>query len=195
MDGIYVSSDVRPQSGVQPVSATPADQSEGDVTSAPVPVTDGLIDAILARLATVPPERGGALLAAGGLVHLLVEDSSARYSRTSWDISTALSVTVGEIEAAGHGTLAGTVHTHPAGVPEPSSTDIATTRDALGLNPHLGELLIAIVTGSGARWSLSPLISPPPVSRSPRPRVSCRGAGRGPAGRRGRGPSCPPSSR
>ena len=66
------------------------------------------------------PERGGALLAAGGLVHLLVEDSSARYSRTSWDISTALSVTVGEIEAAGHGTLAGTVHTHPAGVPEPS---------------------------------------------------------------------------
>ena len=123
-----------------------AGQSEGDVTSAPVRVTDGLIDAILARLATIPPERGGALLAAGGLVHLLVEDSSARYSRTSWDISAALSATVGEIEAAGHGTLAGTVHTHPSGVPEPSSADIATTRDALGLNPHLGELLIAIVT-------------------------------------------------
>ena len=146
MDGIYVGSDVGPQSRVQPVSAMPTGQSEGDVTSAPVRVTDGLIDAILARLAAVPPERGGALLATGGLVHLLVEDSSARYSRTSWDISTALSVTVGEIEAAGHGTLAGTVHTHPAGVPEPSSTDIATTRDALGLNPHLGELLIAIVT-------------------------------------------------
>jgi len=146
MDGIYVSSDVGPQSGVQPVSVMPTGQSEGDVTGAPVRITDGLVDAILARLATVPPERGGALLAAGGLVHLLVEDSSARYSRTSWDISTALSATVGEIEAAGHGTLAGTVHTHPPGVPEPSSTDIATTRDALGLNPHLGELVIAIVT-------------------------------------------------
>lgn len=128
------------------MNAMPTGQYEWDVTSAPVRVTDGLIDAILARLATVPPERGGALLAAGGLVHLLVEDSSARYSRTSWDISIALSAAVGEIEAAGHGTLAGTVHTHPAGVPEPSSTDIATTRDALGLNPHLGELLIAILT-------------------------------------------------
>ncbi len=146
MDGIYVSLDVGPQSGVQPVSAMPTGQSEGDVTGAPVRVTDGLIDAILARLVTVPPERGGALLTAGGLVHLLVEDSSARYSQTSWDISTALSATVGEIEAAGHGTLAGLVHTHPPGIPEPSSTDIATTRDALGLNPHLGELLIAIVT-------------------------------------------------
>ena len=146
MDGIYVGSDVGPQAGVQPVSDMLASQSEGDVTSAPVRVTDGLIDAILARLATISPERGGALLAAGGLVHLLVEDSSARYSRTSWDISAALSATVGEIEAAGHGTLAGTVHTHPPGVPEPSSADIATTRDALRLNPHLGELLIAIVT-------------------------------------------------
>ena len=124
----------------------PTGRSEGDVTGAPVRVTDGLIDAILARLVTVPPERGGALLTAGGLVHLLVEDSSARYSQTSWDISTALSATVGEIEAAGHGTLAGLVHTHPPGIPEPSSTDVATTRDALGLNPHLGELLIAIVT-------------------------------------------------
>ena len=141
MDGIYVGSDVGPQPGVQPVSGMPA----GDVTGAPARVTDGLIDAILGRC-DGSPERGGALLATGGLVHLLVEDSSARYSRTSWDISAALSATVGEIEAAGHGTLAGTVHTHPAGVPDPSGTDIATTRDALGLNPHLDELLIAIVT-------------------------------------------------
>ena len=146
MGGIYVGLDVGAQPGVQPVSAMPTGQFEGDVTGAPVRVTDGLIDAILGRLAMVPPERGGALLAVGGLLHLLVEDSSARYSQTTWDISAALSATVGEIEAAGHGTLAGTVHTHPAGVPEPSSTDIAITRDALGLNPHLGELLIAIVT-------------------------------------------------
>ena len=86
-----------------------------------------------------------------GLVHVLVEDTSARYSRTGWDISAALSATVGEIEAAGHGTLAGTVHTHPAGVPDPSCTDIATTRDALGLNPHLDEQLIAIVTDGTPR--------------------------------------------
>ena len=69
---------------------------------------------------------------------------------------------MGEIEAAGHGTLAGTVHTHPAGIPEPSSTDIATTRDALGLNPHLGELLIAIVTEGTPREHDLPVGSRPP---------------------------------
>jgi molybdopterin/thiamine biosynthesis adenylyltransferase len=38
------------------------------------------------------------------------------------------------------------VHTHPAGIPDPSGTDIATTCDALELNPHLSGLVIAIVT-------------------------------------------------
>jgi molybdopterin/thiamine biosynthesis adenylyltransferase/proteasome lid subunit RPN8/RPN11 len=126
-------------------------QDKADLTSAPIRATDGLVGAILGRLAAVPPERGAALLATGGLIHLLVEDTSARYSRASWDISAALSETVAEIEAAGHGTLAGTVHTHPAGVPDPSGTDIATTRDALELNPHLGWLVIAIVTKGAPR--------------------------------------------
>ena len=93
-------------------------------------------------------------MAAGGLIHLLVEDTSARCSRASWDISAALSQTVGEIEAAGNGTLAGTVHTHPAGIPDPSGPDVATTRDALELNPHLGRLVIAVVT-KGARASMT----------------------------------------
>jgi molybdopterin/thiamine biosynthesis adenylyltransferase len=133
------------------VTTTPTDQGKADLTIAPVRVTDGLVGAILGQLAAVPPERGAALLATGGLVHLLVEDTSARYSRASWDISVELSATVGEIEAAGHGTLAGTVHTHPAGIPDPSGTDIATTRDALELNPHLGELVIAVVTEGAPR--------------------------------------------
>ena len=128
------------------MNAMPANECTLDPYTAPVRVTDGLVDAIHSRLAAVPPERGAALMAIGGLVHLLVEDTSARYSRASWDISAALSATVGELEAAGHGTLAGTVHTHPAGVPDPSGTDIATTRDALRLNPHLSELVIAVVT-------------------------------------------------
>ncbi len=128
------------------MTAVPVAHGAADLTIAPVRVTDGLVDGVRARLAAVPPERGAALLAVGGLVHLLVEDTSARYSRASWDISAALSATVGQLEAAGHGILAGTVHTHPAGVPDPSSTDIATTRDALRLNPHLDELVVAVVT-------------------------------------------------
>jgi molybdopterin/thiamine biosynthesis adenylyltransferase len=133
------------------VTATSVGQDKADLTVAPVRVTDGLVDAIRGRLAAVAPERGAALLAAGGLNHLLVEDTSARYSLASWDISAALSETVGQIEAAGHGTLAGTVHTHPAGIPDPSGTDIATTRHAMKLNPHLGELVIAVVTEGSPR--------------------------------------------
>ena len=129
----------------------PPGQENSDLTIAPIRVTDGLVSAILGRLAAVPPERGAALVAAGGLIHLLVEDTSARCSRASWDISAALSQTVGEIEAAGNGTLAGTVHTHPAGIPDPSGTDVATTRDALELNPHLGRLVIAVVTKGAPR--------------------------------------------
>jgi molybdopterin/thiamine biosynthesis adenylyltransferase len=151
VDGVHLSPDVGPQPWVQPVSTMLVDQFTTDVTIAPVRVTDGLVDAVHGRLAAVPPERGAALLAVGGLVHLLVEDTQARYSRASWDISSALSATVGELEAAGHGTLAGTVHTHPAGNPDPSATDIATTRDALGLNPHLGQLVIAVVTEGAPR--------------------------------------------
>jgi molybdopterin/thiamine biosynthesis adenylyltransferase/proteasome lid subunit RPN8/RPN11 len=128
----------------------PSGRDKVDLT-APIRVTDALVDAILGRLAAVAPERGAALLGTSGLIHLLVEDTSARYSRASWDISGALSATVGEIEAAGHGTLAGTVHTHPAGIPDPSSADIATTRDALELNPHLGGLVIGVVTEGAPR--------------------------------------------
>jgi molybdopterin/thiamine biosynthesis adenylyltransferase len=146
VDGVHVGSDVRPRPRVQPVTAVSSGQDKVDLTIAPIWVTDGLVGAILGRLAVVPPERGAALLATGGLIHLLVEDTSARYSRASWDISAALSETVGEMEAAGHGRLAGTVHTHPAGIPDPSGTDIATTRDALELNPHLDWLVIAVVT-------------------------------------------------
>jgi molybdopterin/thiamine biosynthesis adenylyltransferase len=133
------------------VTAMPPGQDKVDLTIAPIRTTDGLIGAILGRLAAVPPERGAALLATDSLIHLLVEDTSAHYSRASWDISAALSTTVGEIEAAGHGTLAGTVHTHPAGIPDPSGTDVATTRDALELNSHLGWLVIAVVTEGAPR--------------------------------------------
>jgi molybdopterin/thiamine biosynthesis adenylyltransferase len=151
VDGIHIGSHVGAQPRVQLVTAMSPGQAQVDLTIGPIRVTDGLVSAILGRLAAVPPERGAALLATGGLVHLLVEDTSARYSRASWDISGALSATVGEMEAAGHGMLAGTVHIHPASIPDPSGTDIATTRDALELNPHLGWLVIAIVTEGAPR--------------------------------------------
>ncbi|MEV5934714.1 ThiF family adenylyltransferase [Streptomyces sp. NPDC052079] len=113
---------------------------------APVRLTDGVIDAIRDRLCSVPPERGGALLGCGSLVHVLLEDTHGRYSSASWDMSAELSTAVGLLEQARHGRLVGTVHTHPKGVPDPSPTDVASTGRMLEINPHLAELLIAVVT-------------------------------------------------
>jgi molybdopterin/thiamine biosynthesis adenylyltransferase len=111
-----------------------------------VRLTDGLVAAIAADLGSVAPERGGALLGFGGTVHLLVGDTKGTYGPTSWDISKELSNAVGQVEAGSHGTLMGTVHSHPRGFADPSGTDVATTTKALDLNPHLDDLVIAIVT-------------------------------------------------
>jgi molybdopterin/thiamine biosynthesis adenylyltransferase len=146
MDDLHVGADGGPQPRVQPVTGMPAVRPGMNPTVPPIRITDGLLSAISSRLAAVPPERGGAILATGELLHLLVEDSSGRYSQASWDISAQLSATVGEVETARHGTLAGTVHTHPSSTPDPSCTDIATTSEALELNLHLGQLVIAVVT-------------------------------------------------
>lgn len=157
MDGVYLRPDRRPQPRVQPVTAPTVQKVSAGPIIRPVRLTDGVLSAIETRLAGVPPERGGALLASGGLLHLLIEDTSGSYSGASWDISKDLSVTVGELEIAGHGQLAGTVHTHPAGIPDPSGPDIATTRDALDLNPHMSQLLIAVVTEGQPRPSDLPV--------------------------------------
>lgn len=109
-------------------------------------ITDGFVEAVRLELASVPPERGGAILSFGGTAHLLLSDSRGQYSRSSWFISREISEAVGILEGAGRGQLIGTVHSHPQGVPDPSHQDVSTTTKALDLNPHLTELLIAIVT-------------------------------------------------
>ncbi|MGE3288171.1 MAG: ThiF family adenylyltransferase [Pseudonocardia sp.] len=108
--------------------------------------TDGVLEQIEQRLAEVPPERGGALLAVGGLVHHFVEDTHGDYTAASWDISPALSAALAVVESAGHGVLAGTCHSHPSGVADPSGTDLVTTDTALRINSHLEELWIAVLT-------------------------------------------------
>ena len=109
-------------------------------------VTDSLIQAIGSRLAVHEPERGGALLGFGGTAHVLVEDDFGGYGRAFWDISPELSDAVGVLENRGHGQFIGTVHTHPAGVCDPSGQDRETMTRALELNPHLSELLVCVVT-------------------------------------------------
>lgn len=126
-------------------------KDDADHARAAVRLTDGVAADLFRRLAVPAPERGGALLAVGGLVHAFVEDTAGVYSAVSWTISTDLSDVVGELEDDGHGVLAGTVHSHPAGVPDPSAVDISTTRLALRQNPHLSSLLIGVITAGAAR--------------------------------------------
>ncbi len=108
--------------------------------------TDALLDSINERLATFDPERGGALLAAGALVHHLVEDVDGVFTGVSWDISPQLTERVRAAESSGRGVLAGTVHTHPAGTPDPSSQDLRATARQLDANPHLDFLALCVVT-------------------------------------------------
>ncbi len=108
--------------------------------------TDALLDAVQTQLAAFDPERGGALLAAGGLIHHLVEDVDGAYTGVSWDISPHLTGRVRDTESAGRGTLAGTVHTHPRATPDPSTQDLRATARQLDANPHLDSLALCVVT-------------------------------------------------
>jgi molybdopterin/thiamine biosynthesis adenylyltransferase len=108
--------------------------------------TDGVIDAIHEHLALVPPEQGAALMGFSDIVSLAVIDSFGAYSSVYWDISAELGAAVQELELHRAGTLMGTVHSHPRGIVNPSSTDIQSTTTTLRLNPHLPSLVVAIVT-------------------------------------------------
>lgn len=128
--------------------SAPRGRDEPDGT---VRITDTLITAIARDIGSVPPERGGALLGFGGLLHLFVADTSGVYSPGSWDISAELSTAIAHLESHGCGVLAGTVHSHPTGVVDPSATDLRTTGIALDMNPHLDRLVIAVVTAGSPR--------------------------------------------
>ncbi len=119
--------------------------------------TDAVLDVINQTLAAVPPERGGALLAAGNMIHHLVEDTEASYTSVSWDISSSMTALVQAAEQAGRGRLRATVHTHPAGVPDPSDQDLRATARVLEENAHLDEIVICIVTRGEPRVADLPI--------------------------------------
>lgn len=128
---------------------TPSDPAVPPALPAPadVELDEALLAAIGERIATVAPERGGALLAGpDGVARLLLEDDCGTYSPASWDISPQLTGAVGELEEGGELVLCGTVHSHPAGMPDPSSTDVRTMTHTLELNPHLDRMIVLVLT-------------------------------------------------
>ncbi|MFS0795103.1 ThiF family adenylyltransferase [Microbacterium sp. 1P10AE] len=114
--------------------------------AAPVRFSDGVIAELVTHIASVPPERGAVLLGMADLVTLAVHDGFGDYGPAHWDISPEINETVQRLERAGAGQFLGTVHSHPRGVVDPSGTDIASTAETLRLNPHIGSLIVAIIT-------------------------------------------------
>ncbi|MEY9934704.1 ketopantoate reductase [Catenulispora sp. GP43] len=114
----------------------------------PVRVADFVLDAIAARVGAVEPEQGGALLGLPGLDYVteFIHDGGAattgtRYQNTDWLIAA-----IGAREAATAARFKGIVHSHPRGMPVPSSQDQAEYAESLRLNPLLARYLAPIVT-------------------------------------------------
>lgn len=149
--------------GQEPASTYTAEAAAAPVDrqlrpAATVRVLDGVVTEIVRELTSVAPERGGALMGLRDphLVSLLVFDAHGEYSAASWAISAELGVAVGELERDGSGLLLGTVHSHPASVPDPSGQDQRATARLLQANPHMEQAAVLIVTQGPARtWDLS----------------------------------------
>lgn len=139
-----------------PVNDTAATRHSPALDRGSLPVvrlTDALVEELVARLCSRAPERGGALIGFGAdpLVHLFIEDDAAVYTAASYDISAEISQALAVVAERRAGQLAGTVHSHPRGVADPSTTDFATMTQALRINPHLDRLAIAIITEGAPR--------------------------------------------
>jgi len=114
----------------------------------PVRVADFVLDAVAARIGAVEPEQGGALLGLPGVDYVteFLHDAGAattgtRYQNTDWLIGA-----IGVREAASAARFKGIVHSHPRGMPVPSSQDQAEYAESLRLNPQLTRYLAPIVT-------------------------------------------------
>jgi len=114
----------------------------------PVRVADFVLDAIAARIGAVEPEQGGALLGLPGLDYVteFIHDAGAATTGTRYQNTDRLIATIGAREAASAARFKGIVHSHPRGMPVPSSQDQAEYAESLRLNPQLARYLAPIVT-------------------------------------------------
>ena len=114
----------------------------------PVRVADFVLDAIAARIGAVEPEQGGALLGLPGLDYVteFIHDAGAATTGTRYQNTDRLIAAIGAREAATAARFKGIVHSHPRGMPVPSSRDQAEYAESLRLNPQLARYLAPIVT-------------------------------------------------
>ena len=113
-------------------------------------LTDEVIGAISSTIGRHRPETGGALLGAStsDLVNRFIFDDEAATTSASYIPSDRLQALVqsAEVESGRAIELKGIIHSHPAGMNRPSSTDLQSFQDYLEANPHLNVLIVAICT-------------------------------------------------
>lgn len=111
-------------------------------------ITDLLLDKLARTIGAVPPERGGALIGTygGEMLFGFVEDHDGDYTGVSYDPSAQITEHVQRLEDLQIGFLAGTVHTHPAGIMDPSGPDRYATERLLELNHKMTQTYVAIMT-------------------------------------------------
>ena len=113
-------------------------------------VSDAVLRALQAEIATHDPERGGALLGPRGreLLTDFVPDGEGERTASTYRPSRALAAEVIARERDAGLELKGIVHSHPPGFDEPSPQDVAELGEGLRRNGHLPAYLAPIVTCS-----------------------------------------------
>ncbi len=110
-------------------------------------VTDLVCRDILEQIAYHKPERGGALYGPKGypLVTHFEYDPEAETSPGSYIPSERLIARVPAIERTTGLQFKGIIHSHPAGITQPSGGDENTVASFFRLNPHLSSIALPIV--------------------------------------------------
>lgn len=123
---------------------------------------DSALQLISEQVAAHPPERGGLLVGPRGVpvVSDFLVDHHAAATGVTFRLSRESERRLHEYEGAGH-QLKGVLHSHPSGLPHPSSGDEETFAAQLRRMPHLPYLITPIITQTSGR-ALDHQISLPP---------------------------------
>lgn len=113
-----------------------------------IAILDSVLEEIDSTVTSHPPERGGALLGPKGqpMVTRFLLDQTALVTGVEFNASRELESQVSAIESGGEFEFKGLLHSHPRGIPRPSSQDLVAFADSLRNAPWLGRFIAPIVT-------------------------------------------------
>ncbi|WP_432967579.1 ThiF family adenylyltransferase [Dactylosporangium sp. CA-233914] len=111
-------------------------------------ITDYAVHSLVEALGSRAPEQGGALLGIRGadVVTTFIHDVDAPVTAVEYHNTEALSHQIRLVETETEARFKGIVHSHPRGMPHPSSQDLYEYGRSLALNPAMSQYLALIVT-------------------------------------------------